>query len=626
MSKKSRKKRSPEHAPTKKSESPPAIVKRPFLYNPIFHISLIILLGFLAYSNTFHSSFVFDDINNIVQNHRIKDISNIPSFFTHIEGAPISGRPLTVATFAINYRLGGLNTTGYHIINLILHIANGILLYLLIRITAGYLNNADVKKTSIVALFSSLIFVVHPIQTESVTYIISRSVLLSTSFFFLGIILFTKATGAEGRRRILYTTLLVIISLLGMASREEFFLFPLMLILYDLYFVSKQEVKTVLRHWKIHLPVILTLSYVLYIVMSYDYQEHAGFGVKTITPLQYLLTQFNVHWTYIRLLFLPINQNLDYDYPIARTLFEFPTIISFIGYLGLWGAGFFLYRRRSVISFCILWFMITLFPSSSFMPIKDVIFEHRLYVPLVGIFIATTASGFFLADRFVNRWPKVNKVTASIFVFIILFLVSITYERNIIWQDDINLWADVILKSPGKARGYNNRGFGYFKKGHAISAIEDISKAIDIDQNLAEAYSNRGVIYSEIGYHELAIKDFTTEIAVNPNHVSAYYNRGLVYFKEGQYDKGIEDFTEAIKLNPQYIDAYNNRGLAYYKIGQIDNAIQDFSVVISTNPGYADAYHNRGIAYGDKGLFDKAADDMRRSKALRAQYGSQANR
>ncbi|MGE5894541.1 MAG: hypothetical protein ACM34I_10840 [bacterium] len=356
-------------------------------YRPAFHFLVILLLGLIAYSNTFIVPFHFDDRLNIIANDRLKNIFIIPSFFTSFEGPPIMARPLTAATFAINYYLGGLNTTGYHIFNLILHIANGMLLYLLIRITAGYLSYTDEKKTGLIALYSSLIFIVHPVQTESVTYIVSRSVLLSAFFFLLGILLFAKTSGASGKKRVAYTIALFFTALLGMASREEFFIFPLMLILYDLYFTSRQDTKAVFKNYKIHLPVIATLAYVTYIVLTHDYQEHAGYGVKTITPLEYLMTQFNVHWTYLRLLVFPMNLNLDYDYPIAKTLFEFPTIISFTGYIGLWGTGLYLYKKLPVISFSILWFMITLLPSSSIVPIADAIFEHRLYLPLAGFSI-----------------------------------------------------------------------------------------------------------------------------------------------------------------------------------------------------------------------------------------------
>jgi tetratricopeptide (TPR) repeat protein len=526
------------------------MLKKPLFYNPIVHISLIILLGLIAYSNTSHSPFVFDDTPNIVENHRIKDLSNIPSSFIHIGDAPISARPLTAATFAINYYLGGLNTTGYHIVNLFLHIANGILLYFLIKITAGYLNYIDKKKTVLVTLFSSIIFIVHPIQTESVTYIVSRSVLLSTFFFFLGIILFTKAAGTEGKRKLFYTIFLIIVSLLGMTSREEFFIFPVMLILYDLYFISKQNIKEVLRNYKIHLSVISTMGYVLYIVLSFNYSESAGFNVKVLTPLEYLMTQFNVHWTYIRLLFLPINQNLDYDYPIARTLFELPTFISFIGYIGLWGTGIYLYRKKPVISFCIFWFVITLFPTSGFMPIIDVIFEHRLYMPSVGIFIALIAAIWAVMARWVTRVAYANKDFVYIMFLVVIVLSVASYVRNRVWGDEITLWSDVVQKSPSKMRGYNELGNAFLKRGAFNQALQSIRVALKLAPLDPDLYYNLGTIYGKLSLTDEAIANYFIVIELDPSFIKAHYNLGLIYLGRNDLLNAYREFETVSMLDP----------------------------------------------------------------------------
>lgn len=507
MFKKTRKHPSSEPSPAMEVDTSSATLKKHFLCNPIVHISLIILCGILAYSNTFHSPFVFDDIDNIVENNRLRDISNIPSFFTHIEGVNISGRPLMAATFAINYYYGELDSTGYRIVNLALHIANGSLLFSLIKITAGYLNYRDDVKTGLIALFSSLIFITHPIQTESITYIVSRSVLLSTFFFLLGIILFAKAVGAAGRKRAAWITALFIISLLGMASREEFFLFPIMLILYDLYFISKQDIKGVFRNYKIHLPVILTLGYVAYIALSFNYGEHAGFGVKEFTPLEYLMTQFNAHWTYLRLLVLPVNQNIDYDYPIAKALFELPTILSFIGYVGLWVTGISLYKKRPVTSFCILWFMVTLAPSSSIMPLLDVIFEHRLYMPSIGIIIALTSSFFYVLQftmhrsRFTAYASRIQLSAVCLLLSAVIIVFSIvTYQRNTVWHDKASLWEDVVKKSLNKARGYNNLGIAYSNHGRLDEAIQAYLTALKLKPDYAKAYYNLGAAYEKKDY------------------------------------------------------------------------------------------------------------------------------
>lgn len=346
-------------------------------------IALVILAVGIAYSNTYTASFHFDDQHTIVENPRIKHIKNIPSFFWKNEG-PVGSRPLLLVTVAINYAIGGLNVVGYHIFNNLLHAVNGILFYffMIMILNLPRFRDRYSHLSREISLFGSLLFVVHPVQTEAVTYIISRSMPLTTFFYLLGFIIYTRAF--ETGKRYLYFWLIVI-SFLGMASREDYITFPVMLFIYDVMLLS--SFKDALRRWNIYLFLGITVAYRLWLSLTYKgTEEAAGFGVKLLSPYQYLLTQFNVIWTYVRLLFLPINQNLDYDYPVAKSIFEFPTILSLMGHLLVIAFAIWIYKRSRLVTFLILWWYITLSPSSSFIPIIDVIFEHRVYLPSIGFF------------------------------------------------------------------------------------------------------------------------------------------------------------------------------------------------------------------------------------------------
>ncbi|GAB4483098.1 MAG: tetratricopeptide repeat protein [Thermodesulfovibrionales bacterium] len=457
------------------------------------HIILILLFCLAAHANALHVPFVFDDTNNIVGNPRIRDLSNIPAFFVRLDGVPTSGRPLMAATFALNYRLGGLDPAGYHLVNLLLHLTNALLLYALI-ITTARDHAADEGRAGFLALAAALIFVVHPVQTESVTYIVSRSVLLSTLFALMGILIFRTAVSAAGMKRALLATALWSVSLLGMASREEFFLFPLILVLYDYYFVSTLNAGRVLGHYGLHLPVICTLSYVLYIVSTFNYTNRAGFGVDVITPGEYLMTQFKVHGTYVRLLLLPMNQNLDYDYPVTKTMTDVPTLAAFLGYAGLWGAGFYFRARGPALSFSVLLFMVGLAPTSSFMPIADVIFEHRLYLPSIGFVLAVP----------LLLYPVVRPVLRSgnaLFVLVVsvaaLFAV-LTHARNETWKGHLSLFEDVVKKSPAKARGHTDLGTSYYHLGRYEEAVAQYEQAIALDRTYLETYWNLSALASDL--------------------------------------------------------------------------------------------------------------------------------
>lgn len=371
------------------------------MQNKKFHFLaclLIIIAAGVAYSNTYTVPFHFDDHPSIEENPRIRHLENIPSFFWKNEG-PVGTRPLLLVTLTINYAIGGLNPITYHIFNNTLHAINGIIFYFFILTTLN-LPLLREKYSAIakeIALFASLLFVVHPIQTQAVTYIISRSMPMVTFFYLLGILLYVKGV-QSGKKS--YFIILIFISFLGMASREDYFTFPFMLFLYDVMFLS--PIKDIKKRWWVYGLILLTAAYRVWLSVTYkDSPESAGFGVKLLSPYQYLCTEFNVIWTYVRLLFLPINQNLDYDYPVSQGIFEFPTILSFIGHLLVIAFAIWVYKRNRLVTFLLLWWYITLSPSSSFIPIIDVIFEHRVYLPSIGFF-------FLFMIGYEYLWEKIR--------------------------------------------------------------------------------------------------------------------------------------------------------------------------------------------------------------------------
>ncbi len=371
----------------------------------IIAVCLIILAVGIAYSNTYTASFHFDDQHTIIENPRIKHLENIPSFFYKSEG-PVGTRPLLLTTLAINYAIGGLNVVGYHIFNNVLHAINGIMVYLFILATLNLPSLRD-RYSAIakeIALFGALIFVVHPIQTQAVTYIISRSMPMATFFYLLGILVYHKAVTTNKKS---YFGLLVLVVFLGMTSREDFFTFPVILFLYDAILIS--SFREAAKRWWVFALLAIPTAYRLWLTFTYKGAEEAtGFGVKLLSPIEYLMTQFNVLWTYARLMVLPINQNLDYDYPVAKTIFEFPTILSFIGHLLVFAFGFYMFKRNRLVTFLILWWYGTFAVSSSFVPIIDVIFEHRVYLPSIG-FIFLFMIGYEYIWEMIKRKSALKK-------------------------------------------------------------------------------------------------------------------------------------------------------------------------------------------------------------------------
>jgi tetratricopeptide (TPR) repeat protein len=323
------------------------------------------------------------------------------------------------------------------------------------------------------------------------------------------------------------------------------------------------------------LATILIVPVTMLLTKSVNIGEmrRVGEEVLDISPWQYLLTQFRVLVTYIRLLFLPFNQNLDYDYPIAHSLLEPPVLASLIFLIATIIVAIKLFRNHRLVSFGIFWFFITLIPESSLLPINDVIFEHRLYLPMAGFAILLTAG---LYELF--RTERVKPLAITLSLIVIIFSV-LACQRNKVWKDELTLWNDVVRKSPRNVRAYYNRGLAYQGKGDLDQAFLDYNKALKLNPKYAKAYNNRGLAYQDKGDLDQAFSDYNKAIEIDPEYAKAYNNRGGVYFDRGDYDRALLDSSKAIELDPAYAKAYLNRAVAYYRKQEYARSWEDVGKV-----------------------------------------------
>ena len=614
--------------------------------NKRLHFALIALVGLLVYSNTLESPFVLDDRSYIIENPFIKDFnyftdsSSLEAFSEQLDGPMTKGvfrrRLLSFLSFAFNYRLDGIDPTGYHAVDITLHILNACLLYLLISLTLRTPRMSGTwlkEKTGPMALLSALIFVSHPVQTQAVTYISQRFVILATFLCLLSLLFYVKwrlnkeimLRKAKKQQHFFSDNLLLycaalLFAALAMKAKEIAFTLPVLVALYEFTFFEGPAIKRALRI----LPFAFTMLIIPFSLLSEI--EIVLKDLRAVHPMYYyLITQFCVMATYVRLIFLPVGQNLDYDYPAYNSFSEPSVFLSFLFLLAIFGLGIYLFRRSRfanqsslLIAFGIFWFFITLSVESSVVPITDVIFEHRVYLPSVGAFIALATGALALLDKFAKR--KSRTTVVLFLVFIIITLSSLAHIRNGVWKSKTSLWEDVVKKSPNKSRGHINLGTAYGDEGITDKAIEHFMIALTLEPDQAEAHNNIAKAYGDKGIADKAIEHSIIALTLDSNYAEAHNNLGVAYISKSMTDKAIEHYRVAIRLNPGYAKAHNNLGLAYMSEGLIDKAIQQYRLAINVRPDYAEAYNNLAVALGTKGLTRKVIDHLQTAIALKPDH------
>jgi tetratricopeptide (TPR) repeat protein len=595
--------------PASKKESPRP---QPFLLKPIIHVLLIAALGVLAYSNTFNVPFVFDDKEQIADNPVVKDLR----YFTSPSEADnvLAGNKLYTfrtryigyLTFALNYRLHGLDVAGYHIVNLIIHILNALLVYWLLGLTFktpffSSMKNTGIGGPGLISLLAALLFVAHPVQTQAVTYVVQRLASLVTLFYLFSLVMYIKTRLAKsGKSQGIFYALSLVSAVLAMKTKENAFTLPFAIVLYELMFLNGN----LIRRAKHLMPLLLTsliIPFTLLGISSGNLHDVMGSITSSkaieISQGDYILTQFRVIVTYVRLLILPLSQNLDYDYPIYRSFFDPEVFLSFLFLLLLFGFGIYLYyRSRSadiglrLSAFGIFWFFITLSVESSVIPIADVVFEHRAYLPGVGAFMAIVPVSSLLLEKITNK--NVKKFAVLSIVLVILVFSCAAYGRNNVWGSELGLWEDTVRKSPGKARPHNNLGEIYGKGGRHSKALKELQTALKINPDYAEAYNNLGNVYDNLGRYNDAVDAFQSALMIDPNDAATYNNLGIVYDNLGKYDEAIKGYHAALSINPELAEAHNNLGAVYYRQGRFEEAASEFQSAARLKPGNADFKRN----------------------------------
>jgi len=564
-------------------------------------IVVIIFSVGLIYSNAIHTPFQLDDQHMIEHSERVKDVNNYLILSKWIQ--PKLNRVFAELTFALNYQFSRLNVEGYHITNIVIHVINSILVYWLI-LTLFQFNVVQREKVSgyyeVIAFLGAMIFAVHPMQMQAVTYITQRLASLTTLFYLAGTLFYAKgrlSSVREKRRAVRFGFyLLTALSFyFGTRSKQNIATLPLALLAVEFFFVRSKDGKICKRYLLIY-TIIILLSAVLYVtVIGILHPAEAP------EPVIYLASQLDALTIYISKLFVPVSLKLYYNLPFPESFFSTKEILNIFILLFVIITAVFLFKRARLLSFGIIWFFITMLVESSIFPLKFSFFEYRVYPGMFGFALLISSLPFYLKNE------KVRSIFLSVITIGILLFASATYQINKVWIDPIKLWKDNAAKTPEFSIPHENVGIYYQKKGELDSAFFYFSKAIELDSTIASFYVDRGIVFFQRGNIEAALNDFSKSIQLKEENPIAYNNRGFVYLRIHNFKKAVNDFKRAAELFKKYSQAYSNLCIAYNALGEYKKAFEAINKAIKLKSKRADYYVNRGNLHFSIGDFHVAA-------------------
>jgi tetratricopeptide (TPR) repeat protein len=558
-------------------------------------LTVIALLGTALYIHTLGFPFVFDGEHYLVKNPLIKDFRYYGELLTPRRFAQIDEllkidpdlttnfmlRPVSYLTFSLNYFLGDLNPAGYRAVNIAIHILNAVLLYLfterLLRPSPHH-RTLDRASLRFIPTVAALFFLVHPLQTLSVTYIIQRFTSLGTVFYLLTLYLYLLSIQSDEQgRATLFQRLSLLTLIVGMLVKELMFTAPFMLLLMELV-VLGTSLKAALRRALPHLlclPLIPVMTAVCAALQNNSAASVSGslnvvnYSHYPITA--YLFTQLCVITTYLRMLLLPYGQNIDPDYPLYTSLLQGRVLLSLALLVALLAVAFFLFRRErrdlryALAFFGTAWFFLAISIDSSIVPLPDLMAEQRVYLPSVGLFLLLAAMTDLLRTRLTSA--PIRKGLLAVMVAWGIVLCGVTLVRNEVWHSEISIWQDTTAKSPRKARAWHSLAMAYaiesryeeavpcFEKAAGIfmeqkrygETAEECVKGLTLDPSNAELYRILGVSYTELGQLDDAEYVLRQSLDINPGNGSTRLALARVFLAKKQVGAAREQMSEAVK-------------------------------------------------------------------------------
>jgi protein O-mannosyl-transferase len=569
-------------------------------------LALICICGIIVFFVTVHSPFLYDDAHAIEDNPYIKNLSK----FQQLVGLQnIFNRSILLFTFSVNHAVGQVDTFGYHLINIILHLCVAIILYFLTFEILKIEQTELALKFKNLPLVVSLFHIFHPMNVESVTYLSSRSSVLATLFYLLSFYTLIRFFNLKEKQsskwnKIHYPLIAILFFYLGLGTKEIIVTLPILAILY-------LWVRSPTKSFNKFLPELAIVLIPLIVYLLYRYMEMGSLLILKNDPYSYMLdrglyalTQIKVIISYYLLkLIIPINLNFEPDVRLISGFLTWEWIACLLIGLGLATSIF--YQKSTLLKCAFIWALITVLPTSSIIPLKQIATEHRTYLPGIGISMG-------LGILFI-RTASCNRLINATLIIVLVFFGILAINRSLDYRSEINLWEDTVTKSPYKSMVHNNLGTAYLTKERYKEAGRSFKTSSALNPSSTEPYINLGHMEARNEEWSKAKLKYDLALKLGANRAQVFYNSGLMRLKLNKPKEAIPFLLEAIKIKSYRSRYHHELGNAYRVIKQYDLALQSYRKVIELEPNHVEAQNNIGVIFWNLKALDKAELEFKKA-------------
>ena len=564
------------------------------LLSQLGYCLLISLLGVLFFSNHLNNPFQFDSVAYIVNNANLKNPETLLSF--EFWKKEFLARGLLRISLALNAYLDGFRPFGYHIFNLAFHILNALLLFFVLEKSLRRFGMEAVgwgsKRIRSVSFFSAVFFLCHPIQTESVIYIMSRSEVIASTFYLAGFLLFQQLLERSSTSHLqygLYFLSIFLIALVGFSVKQIVATLPAIMILY--YLCSCPDHSPALQflkkwRWAITGIIAGVAGFLFYKLLTDEtFLIGPSRPEEMVGRAKYMLSQPSVIvFYYLKILLFPMNLNIDPDIAVVTSLLSWNFLLPMFCIAFLLLCSLKVFKTRFVFFF-LCWFFIILSPSSSIVTLHDLAAEHRTYLASAGIFILFACG----VAEVTCRWGETRPLNITL-IFCVFALGIMTMKRNAVWQSELSLWQDTHQKSPHKLRPLINLARAHSLEGNSEKAIQYYQESLVKGPGVFATNYNLGALYLEKGLVTDALRHFQLASRIEPEIPEPFAKLGEIYLSQKNFKLADSYFKRAVELNPRSSKVFKNLGVVnFYHLNRPGQGLAYFTRSLNLDPGQPEA-------------------------------------